>query len=117
MSINYYSKNYEIGDEVKGYIEEKIEKYNKYSTDGEVKANIKIEKTKHQNHEDAFNMTLEIILNGRNYFADKDAVSVFQVIDECDGALNEIIRREKDKNLSDKKRSESTNKIELETEY
>lgn len=117
MNINYYSKNYEVGDEVKKYIEEKVAKYEKYSLDNELKSNVKIERTKHQNHEDAFSMTLEIIVNSKSYFADKDAVSIFQVIDECDSALNEIIRREKDKDISNKKRSESTNKMELEQEY
>lgn len=114
MNINYYSKNYEIGDEVKKYIEEGISKFSKYANDSEsIKSNIKIEKTKHQNYEDAFILAIELEIDGNGYFAEKSAPSVFKSFDDCEDAIDAVIRRGKEKDISDKKRSVSTKEIEL----
>lgn len=118
MNINYYSKNYEIGDEVKKYIEDGISKFSKYANDvNNINASVKIEKTKHQNYDDAFNMTIELEIDGNGYFAEKSAPNVFKTFDECENALDSVIRKDKDKDISDKKRNGSTKEIELEKEY
>jgi len=118
MNTNYYSKNYEIGDEVKGYIEERIAKFAKYADDVDsIIVNIKLEKTKHQNDKDAFDMSIELEIDGNGYFADKSAPTVFQVYDECDEALSAIVRKGRDKDISEKRRNGAIKEIELETEY
>lgn len=118
MNTNYYSKNYEIGDEVKGYIEERIVKYQKYANDADsIVVSIKLEKTKHQNDKDAFDMSIELEIDGNGYFADKSAPTVFQVFDECDEALSAIVRKGKDKDISDKRRNGAAKEMELEVEY
>ncbi len=118
MNINYYSKNYEIGDEVKGYIEERLVKFEKHAKDADnIIINVKLEKTKHQNDEDAFNMSVELEIDGNGYFADKSSSTVFQVFDECEEAINAIIRKGKDKDVSEKRRNGGIKDIEVGSEY
>lgn len=118
MNTNYYSKNYEIGEEVKGYIEERISKFSKYSNDQDsIVANIKLERTKHQNGEDAFDISVELEIDGNGYFAEKTASTTFQAFDSCEEALNSIITKSKDKDVSDRRRSGGIKNIELEAEY
>lgn len=118
MNINYYSKNYDVGEEVKGYVEERIEKFKKYADDADsLRASIKIERTKHQNNSDAFSLSIELEIDGNGYFADKSSSTVFQSFDECEEAINSIIRKEKEKDITDKKRNSSVKEIELEPEF
>lgn len=118
MNINYYSKNYDIGEEVKGYIEERINKFLKYANDADsLRASIKIERTKHQNNNDAFSLSIELEIDGNGYFADKSSSTVFQSFDECEEAINAIIRKEKEKEKTDKKRSDSVREMEIEPEF
>ena len=118
MNINYYAKNYEIGDEVKGYIEERIAKFVKFANDADsILINVKLEKTKHQNDADAFDMVCEVEIDGNGYFAEKTAPTVFQAFDDCEEALNSIMGKEKDREISDKRRAESIKEIEIDPEY
>lgn len=118
MNINYYAKNFELGEEVKGYIEERLVKFEKYSNDKDsLLANMKIEKTKHQNDSDAFDMTIELEIDGNGYFAEKTAPTTFQSFDECESALNSIITKAKDKEVSERRRSGGIKEAELEQEY
>lgn len=118
MKVNYYSKNYEVGDEVKGYIEERIAKFSKYAVDAEsISANIKIEKTKHQNDLDGFDMSCELEIDGNGYFAEKTAPTTFQAFDECENALSSIIRKGKDKEISDRRKHSGLEDVEVDETY
>ena len=111
MNTNYYSKNYELGDEAKKYIEEGVLKFSKYANNVDsIKADIKIEKTKHQNSDDAFILSIELEIDGNGYFAEKSAPNLFKAFDDCEDALDSVIRRDKDKNISDKKRKYKRNR-------
>lgn len=99
MNINFYSKNYEIGDEVKKYAEEKMEKFLKFSKVN-MSADFKIEKSKYQNNADAFSVRISVKLDGRDFIVEKTGSTTFEGIDSAEDALENMILKDKDQRIS-----------------
>lgn len=102
MNINFYSKNYEVGDEVKKYAEEKMEKFLKFSKVS-LSAEIKIEKSKYQNNLDAFTVRLSVELDGRDFTVEKNGSTTFEAIDSAEDALENMILKNKDQRISSRR--------------
>lgn len=102
MNINYYSKNYELGDEVRKYIEEKLNKFSKFSKDS-ISADIKIEKGKRQNSEDVFIIRVSLSIDGRDFTVEKTGSTTFESIDSAEDALENIILKDKDQRISSRR--------------
>ena len=102
MNVNFYSKNYEIGDEVKKYAEEKIEKFLKFSKIS-LNSEVKIEKSKYQNNIDAFTVRISIELDGKDFTVEKNGSTTFEAIDNAEDALESIILKDKDQRISSRR--------------
>jgi ribosomal subunit interface protein len=113
MNINFYSKNYEIGEEVKSYIEEKMNKFLKFSKDN-ISADIKIERSKHQNSLDVFTLRISLSIDGHDFTVEKTGSTAFEATDKVEEALESMIVKNKDQRISSRKNEGLNENFEIE---
>ena len=106
MNINFYTKNFEMGEEVKQYTEDKLSKFMKFSKDS-ISASVKMERSKFQNNKDVFSCRVVLSIDGRDFTAEKSGSSTFEVVDSVEDALENIILKDKDQRVSSKRADDS----------
>lgn len=112
MNINFYAKNFDMGDEVKEYIEDKLNKFQKFSKDN-IGADVKMERSKFQNNKDVFTCRIALSIDGKDFTAEKTGSTTFEVIDNVEDALENIILKDKDQRISSKRVKNIDEKIDL----
>ncbi len=104
MNINFYTKNFKLGDEVKQYIEDKLNKFTKFSKDS-LSANVKMERSKFQKNKDAFSCRIVLTIDGKDFTAEKTGSNAFEAMDNVEEALENLILKDKDLMVSMRKKN------------
>lgn len=103
MKINLVSKNMDLTDAIRDYVEKKITDLGKLlnrieETGGEVNVNFEVSKnTKHNKGEDVFHADCTIDVDGRNYYFGIDKGDLYEAIDAVKDALYIEIDRSHEK--------------------
>lgn len=102
MNINFYTKNFEMGDQIKQYTEDKLSKFEKFSKDS-INASVKIERSKFQNNKDVFSCRIVLSIDGKDFTAEKTGSNAFESIDSVGNAIENMILKNKDQRVSNKR--------------
>lgn len=98
MKLNLYTKNFDLKDVESKYLNEKIEKIEKYSLiqDDQI-INVKIVKdAHHENSQDSYTMSVDLNVKGKDIHIEKSSNTIFSVIDMSEEVLNSEIAQYKD---------------------
>ena len=102
MNINFYTKNFEMGNEVREYVEDKLNKFAKFSKDN-ISADVKFERSKFQNNKDVFSCRVVLSIDGKDFNAEKTGSNAFEAIDSVEDAIENMVLKNKDQKISNKK--------------
>jgi len=112
MSINFYVKNFKLGEEIKKYVEDRLNKFKKFSKDS-LSANVKMERSKFQNNKDVFSCRVVLTIDGRDFTAEKSGSNAFEAMDNVEEALESLILKDKDQRVSTRKKLKDVNKLDI----
>lgn len=106
MSINIQATNLELTDAIRSYAEEKVsEILSRYHMEV-IQADIEVAKTtQHHQKGEVFRAEVNVDIPGKLVRAEATHEDLYAAIDEMKNILDEELRKQKDKSISDRKRS------------
>lgn len=99
MNINISTKNIELTEAIKNYVNKKISTLGKFFPDAtEVLASVTVGKSTHHHKEGEVFMTeINLIIDGRQYHTDESAADLYAAIDKVQSELERKITSGKSK--------------------
>ena len=93
MNINISTKNIELTEAIKNYIDRKIGALNKFFPDAsEVLASVTVGKsTRHHREGEVFMAEVNLTIDGKQYHTDEDAADLYAAIDKVQSELERKI--------------------------